>query len=107
MNYQDIRTHLNRSQQGMAILLGLNGEHATAKVHEFEIGKREPTGPVKSLYNMWTLLILTDGFNELLLASLTIATRRGDFCQEDFHEALKNLCNGNENVEQVLTEVVK
>lgn len=53
MNYYQIRKQMGLSTTQMADALGLTGDNRANMVHEIETGERQPTGPIKKLYEIF------------------------------------------------------
>lgn len=52
MNYREIRESLGLTLRQMGAHLGLTGSNAPHMVWEIENGRREPTGPIKRVYEL-------------------------------------------------------
>ena len=81
--YKTTREALGRSQSGMALLLGLKGQNAAALVHDYEAGKREPSGPVERLYNHLHAAFILEGDEVLEMSNLVVNYLRGEIDSDD------------------------
>ena len=52
MNYREIRERLGLTLREMGRHLGLTGDNAPHVVWEIENNKREPTGPIRRVYEL-------------------------------------------------------
>lgn len=52
IDYKQIRLRLGLSLREMGLHLGITGDNAAHMVWEIENGRREPTGPIKRVYEL-------------------------------------------------------
>lgn len=52
MNYREVRESLGLTLRQMGANLGLSGDNAPHVVWEIENNRREPTGPIKRVYEL-------------------------------------------------------